>query len=149
MKSRYLYFHLSGGEYHDDMAGVVAIDAEFMSLIERGRKAVQACRAAFYPNDPGRSWFGDVCHRAHLFSAFDAYELYEECGIDDEQMLDEGSILLATAPPSVEWDGRKDIESVVTTFDNQFITFSCYAKNGEYKYCSGLIPYDALSQEDE
>lgn len=63
MKQLYLYFHLPGGEYHDDMVGVVAIDAEFMSLIERGRKAVQACRAAFYPNDTGRSWFGDVCHR--------------------------------------------------------------------------------------
>ena len=146
---KYLYFRLSGGEYHDDMVGVVEISPEFLALVERGRKAVQACRDAFYPTQEYLQWFGEVCHRSHLFSAFDACKLYEECGIDDEQMFDEGSVLLDTAPPDDEWDGRRRIENVVTTFDNQFIVFSCYAKHGEYQYVSGPIPYDALTQEDE
>ena len=141
---KYLYFRLSGGEYHDDMVGVVEISPEFLSLVERGRKAVQACRDAFYPDDPSRPWFGDVDHSAYLFRAFDACKLY--CGIDDEQLFDDGFVLLDTAPPADEWDGRKRIENVVTTFDNQFIVFSCYAKHGEYRYVSVSIPYDALQE---
>lgn len=138
MNNKYLYFWLSGGEYHDDLVGVVEITPEFKAFVERGRKAVEACREVFQGDAP-RLWFGTVCALGGWYDAL-------KC-TDEEELRNlyiNGYCFSDKAPPPSTEEGFARLDSTWTHFDYVAVRFVGTVKHVDHEYISCSVDYTEI-----
>ena len=150
---KWLYFRMSGGEYCDDIYGVVEMDAEFADLLARGRTAVEACGAAFCPNRP--EWYGDVVHPDGWYVGLTfagVEDVMERMTAEERTALDRNErCCTAAAPPVITSEDERDtwyerIEGEKVSFDYRGVSFECRVRHLDHPYWAGTFSYEELGE---